>query len=93
MQDFAKQRLTRNTELPRPQVERVLDPFSVLFGLLIGAIVMCAGIKVSEHRDTQSQVTEITEQRFSNDHGIKIQFYEELKRDDLYPPMQSDSSN
>ena len=42
MQDFAKYRSIENGELEKSEVDWELDPISMLFGLLLGAIVVFA---------------------------------------------------
>ena len=45
MQDFAKYRPIGREELLESESERRLDTISVLFGALMGAIVVFAGLK------------------------------------------------
>ena len=85
MQDFAKYRPAEKGELERSEVEWGLDPISMLFGVLLGAIVVFAWLKVSEYREMQPTTSQVINETVVGDTSSRFQFYTELKRDDLYP--------
>ena len=85
MQDFAKYRRFERAELEGSDTEWGLDPISVLFGVLMGAIVVFAGLKVSEHQEMQPSTDQVAEETAADDSTPRFKFYTELKRDDLYP--------
>lgn len=87
MQDFAKNR----TVAARDSVELVgewkIDAGSVLFGVLLGAMIVIAGFKAADHRETQEYSGEPIGHDTNDATGITFEFYTELKRNDLYPVM------
>lgn len=87
MQDFAKSRLFQDAEIPESEAEWSLDGVSVIFGALLGAIVMVAGLKIIKVEENQGykeqKAVEVSEVSPTKD----FEFYDELKRDDLYPPL------
>ena len=85
MQDFAKYRRFERAELEEFEPEWSLDPISVLFGALMGAFVVFAGLKVSEYQEKQAITDQLVEEAAVEDSSLRFQFYTELKRDDLYP--------
>ena len=85
MQDFAKYSRFERAELEGSDTEWGLDPISVLFGVLMGAIVVFAGLKVSEHQETQPSTDQVAEETAMEDSSSQFLFYTELKREDLYP--------
>ena len=85
MQDFAKYRRFERAELEAAEPEWNLDPISVLFGVLMGAIVVFAGLKASEYRDMKPITDQPSEEAAVEDSSSRFQFYTELKREDLYP--------
>ena len=85
MQDFAKYRRFERAELEADEPEWGLDPISVLFGALMGAIVVFAGLKVSEYREMKPITDQLVEEASMEDSSSRFQFYTELKREDLYP--------
>jgi len=90
MQDFAKTRSITGRELAPSMNEWNLDAGSVLFGVLLGAIVAFAGLKAAEYREIQS-----SDKRTADDNAVveesehDFEFYEVLKRNDLYPPLNN----
>jgi len=90
MQDFAKTRPIAGRELAPLVDEWRLDAVSVLFGVLLGAIVAFAGLKAAESREIQS-----SDERTADDNAVveeskhDFEFYEVLKRNDLYPPLNN----
>ena len=85
MQDFAKYRAAGNRDLERFEAEWKLDPISMLFGVLLGAIVVFAWLKVSEYQEIQPPTNQVINETVMDDTSSRFQFYTELKRDDLYP--------
>ena len=85
MQDFAKYRRFEREELEGVEPEWKLDPMSVLFGALIGAIVIFAGLKASENQEMQPTDDHIAEDIAAEESNLQFKFYTELKREDLYP--------
>jgi len=85
MQDFAKYRRFERAELEGVKPEWSLDPISMLFGVLMGAIVVFAGLKVSEYRDMKPITDQSVGEAAVEDSSSRFQFYTELKREDLYP--------
>ena len=83
MQDFAKYRRFERAELEGSDTEWSLDPISVLFGALMGAIVVFAGLKVSEHQEMQPSTDQVAEETAADDSTPQFKFYTELKRDDI----------
>ena len=85
MQDFAKYRRFECAELEVSGTEWSLDPISVLFGVLMGAIAVFAALKVSEHQETQPATDQVAEETAADDSTPRFKFYTELKKDGLYP--------
>ena len=85
MQDFAKYRRFERAELEGSDTVWSLDPISVLFGVLMSAVVVFAGLKVSEHQEMQPTTDPVAEGISMEDPSLQFEFYTELKRDDLYP--------
>ena len=85
MQNFAKYRRFERAELKEFEPEWSLDPISVLFGALMGAFVVFAGLKVSEYQEKQTTTDQLAEEAAVEDSSLQFQFYTELKKDDLYP--------
>jgi len=85
MQDFAKYRTSKSEDLVGTETEWSLEPVSVLFGALMGAIVVFAGLKISEYREMQPITDQLVEDASMEDSSSRFQFYTELKREDLYP--------
>jgi len=83
MQDFAK--YNENIALEATDSEWVLDLPSVLFGILLGAIVVFAAFRVIDYRDTRITSDQVVESATEQDPRLEFEFYTELKRDDLYP--------
>ena len=82
MQDFAKYR--ENNTLEASDSEWVLDLPSVLFGILLGAIVVFAAFRVINYRDMRITSDQVVESATEQDPRLEFEFYTELKRDDLY---------
>lgn len=80
MQDFAKTKLVVDQELTQFEGGWRIDAGSVLIGILLSAIVVFAGLKVSEHREIQPSNDEIVEATVIVESGIDFEFYEILKR-------------
>ncbi len=85
MQDFAKSRTFAARDSVQPAGEWKIDAGSVLFGVLLGAIVVFAGIKAGDYREIQPATEQSAEETAVEDSSTQFQFYTELKRDDLYP--------
>ena len=85
MQDFAKSRTVAARDSVQPVGEWKIDAGSVLFGVLLGAMVVFAGIKAADYRETEEYSVEITGHDTHDATGITFEFYTELKRSDLYP--------
>ena len=87
MQDFAKVRSFQDAEIPESEADWSLDGVSVIFGALLGAIVMVAGFKIIKAEENQGykeqKAVEVSEVSPTKD----FEFYDVLKRDDLYPPL------
>ena len=80
MQDFAKTKLVVDQKLTQSEGGWRIDAGSVLIGILLSAIVVFAGLKVSEHREIQPSNDEIVETTVIVESGIDFEFYEILKR-------------
>lgn len=85
MQDFAKYRRFEREELEGVEPDWSLDPISVLFGALLGAIVIFAGLKASEDQEMQPTDDYISEDTSAEGASMQFEFYTELKREGLYP--------
>ena len=85
MQDFAKSRTVLARDSVQPVGEWKIDAGSVLFGALLGAMVVFAGFKAADYRETQEYNGEIIGHDTNGATGITFEFYTELKRSDLYP--------
>jgi hypothetical protein len=85
MQDFAKNTTLIDRESAQPVGEWKLDAASVLFGVSLGAIVVFAGLKAAEYREIQPSNEGAAENSAVVESGLEFEFYELLKRDDLYP--------
>ena len=85
MQDFAKNTSVVDRELAKPLGEWQLDALSVLFGVLLGAIVVFAGLKAAEYREIQPSNEKVVETTDTVERNIDFEFYEILKRDDPFP--------
>jgi len=88
MQDFAKNTSDVGRELEQPEGEWSLDPASLFLGVLLGAIVVFAGLKASEYQKIQQADRELAESRPTREPVMEFEFYEELKREDRHPPLQ-----
>ena len=80
MQDFAKTKLVVDRESTRCEGGWRIDAGSVLIGILLGTIVVFAGLKVSEYREIQPSSDEIVETTAIDESGIDFEFYEILRR-------------
>jgi len=89
MQDFAKTRPIAGRELAPPVDEWRLDAGSVLFGFLLGAIVVFAGLKAAEFREIRPLNEEISDNAVVEESGPDFEFYDVLQRNDLYPPLSN----
>ena len=89
MQDFAKNTSVVDRELAQPVDEWKLDSLSVLFGFLLGAIVVFAGLKAAEYREIQSSNEKVVETTATVERNIDFEFYEILTREGLYPARQA----
>ena len=89
MQDFAKNTSVVDRELAQPVDEWKLDSLSVLFGFLLGAIVVFAGLKAAEYREIQSSNEKVMETTATVERNIDFEFYEILTREGLYPARQA----
>ena len=87
MQDFAKTRPVFERRMFQPVGERKLDALSVLFGGLLGAIVMFVGFKASSSQETQLNPKVVSQKTAEEASVPQFEFYEMLKRDDLYPSL------
>ena len=67
MQDFAKYRRFERTEIGGSDTEWSLEPISVLFGVLMGAIVVFAVHKVSDHQEMQPTTDPVAEENAMED--------------------------
>ena len=85
MQDFAKNTSVVDRELAQPVGEWKLDALSVLFGVLLGAIVVFTWLKMSECREMQPTINQEINETVVEDTSLQFQFYTELKKNDLYP--------
>ena len=85
MQDFAKIKPIADRELAPHGDEWKLDAASALFGALLGAIIVFAGVKAAEYRETQPSNEKIAENVVVEESDPGFEFYEVLKRDGLYP--------
>lgn len=93
MQDFAKSRPVVERETALPAGEWKLDAASVLFGVLLGAIVVFAGLQAADYREMQPSNEKSVEPAAIIEKDIDFEFYEILKRDNLYSPLQNSDSN
>ena len=84
MQDFAKNRTVAARNSVQPAGEWKIDAGSVLFGVLLGAIVVFAGIKAGDYREMQPSDEEPVQTTAIVENNLEFEFYELLKRDDLY---------
>ena len=80
MQDFAKSRTVAARDSVQPVGEWKIDAGSVLFGVLLGAIVVFAGIKAGDYREMQPSNEEPVQTTAIVESGIDFEFYEILKR-------------
>ena len=87
MQDCAKSIPVTKREIAQAAGEWKPDAVSVLFGVLLGAMVIFAGIKAAEYRETQPTIDREVNETFVEDTSLQFQFYTELKREDLYPVL------
>ena len=87
MQDFAKSRSFHDAESQEPEADWSLDFGSVVFGALLGAIVMVAGSKVTKYDENQEYREQIADNISEISLTNEFEFYEVLKREDLYPPL------
>jgi len=85
MQDFAKYRPVEAGELEGSKADWELDPISMLFGVLLGAIVVFVWLKVSEYRELQPTTNQAINETVVEDTSSRFEFYTELKKDGLYP--------
>jgi hypothetical protein len=90
MQDFAKTRPIAGRELAPPVGEWRLDAGSVLFGVLLGAIVVIAGLRAADYQEIQPSNEELDETTAFVESGIDFEFYEVLKRGGFFPPSEND---
>lgn len=69
-----------------------MDLPSALIGLIIGAGIIFFGLRVIQYYELQAVPEEFTEEAELVSDTIKLDFYDVLKRDDLYPPAFDASS-
>jgi len=84
MQDFAKSTSVVGREQEQPEGEWKIDAGSVLFGVLLGAMVVFAGFKAADYREMQPSIQKATEDSAAVENNFEFEFYELLKHDDLY---------
>ena len=84
MQDFAKSRTFAARDSVQPVGEWKIDAGSVLFGVLLGAMVVFAGIKAGDYREMRPSNEEPVQTTAIVENNHEFEFYELLKRDDLY---------
>tara|TARA_B100000900_G_scaffold390345_1_gene383997 strand:+ start:615 stop:905 length:291 start_codon:yes stop_codon:yes gene_type:complete len=89
MQDFAKTRPVAERKLTHPEGEWKIDVGSVLLGVLLGAVVVFVGLKAAEYREIQPSHGEVVETTAIVERDIDFEFYQVLKRDELYPARQN----
>ena len=89
MQDFAKIRPNADRKIAPPADEWNLDAGSMLIGVLLGAIAVFAGLNAAEYQEIQSSDEKIAGNAVVEESEPDFEFYEVLKRTDLYPPLSN----
>jgi len=69
-----------------------LDLPSALIGLIVGAGIIFFGFRMIQYYELQAVPEEFTKEAELVSDTIKLDFYDVLKRDDLYPPAFDTSS-
>ena len=90
MQDFAKTKPYVDHELVPPADRRNHHAGSVLFEILLGAMAVFAGFKASVTQEIHPNSNVVAEDAVEEDYAPRFEFYEMLKRDNHYPPFQSE---
>jgi hypothetical protein len=80
MQDFAKSRIVAARDSVQPVGHWKIDAGSVLFGVLLGALVVFTGFKAADYREMQPSNEEPVQTTAIVESGIDFEFYEILKR-------------
>lgn len=91
MQDFAKYRENNNLRLNEESHEWAIDIPSVLFGVIFSAILGILGLRLAIGEEIAVTDDPLRSPNSVEQIDVKFDFYEELKRDDLYPPSYNNS--
>lgn len=90
MHDFANYRPVEHDDRSSSGGDRILRRRGLLsVGILLGIIALGAGLRAAEHHISGAGEDELVEVATEGaaDKGLNFDFYVELKRDDLYPPL------
>lgn len=91
MQDFAKYRENNNLRLNEESHEWAIDIPSVLFSVIFSAILGILGLRLAIGEEIEVTDDPLPSPNSVERIDVKFDFYEELKRDDLYPPSYNNS--
>lgn len=90
MHDFANYRPVEHDDRPFSDGDRILRKHGLLsVGILLGVIALVAGLRATDHHMSgagEGELVEVMAEGVAGE-GLEFDFYVELKRDDLYPPL------
>jgi len=90
MHDFANYRPIDHDDHPFSGGDRISRRRGWLsIGVLLGLIILGAGLRAAEHHINgagEGELVEVAVEGAAGE-GLEFDFYVELKRDDLYPPL------
>ena len=90
MHDFANYRPGEHDDRPFSGGDRILRRRGLLsVVILLGIIALGAGLRAAEHHISgagEGELVEVVVEGAAGE-GLDFDFYVELKRDDLYPPL------
>jgi len=93
MQDFAKYRENNNLGFAEESHEWSIDIPSVLFGVIFCAILGLVGLRLVLGQEVAANDDASSSPESVEETGTKFDFYTELKRDDLHPPLFNNRNN
>ena len=88
MHDFASKRGDVESEMIDATIGWTLGVPSALLGIMIGVVVCVLGLRLAEYE--KRQIAELPPPPLPIEEGqtIDFEFYDILKRNDLYPPQR-----
>ena len=92
MQDFAKSRRVLDGAESHLEPASTLHIPSVGLGCLLGVAVSLMGFKITSHQQLEERRGDVSTPPLEKER-VELEFYQELKREDLYPAYTESENN